>query len=731
MSLYNPKPSLEGSDPQKMSLDEDDTPIENKWVRIARQIYEDSSEYLDSNIRHQWERSISLFNSQHPSGSKYNTSAYEKRSAFFRPKTRTAVRNLQAAMSVAFFTNEDVVSVEPVNPNDSLNAAAAIVSQSVMQYRLTNTIPWFETMTGALQDAAVQGVCISHQYWEFEESKESYIEVDGKNEPVMDEMGNPMITDQITAIKDRPVIELISPENIRIDPAAEWNDPIKSSPYIVHLIPMYLQDIRSKINSGEWLELSDEELIASSDYDETDNSTRLARLDPRMDPKENETSSSELQDFYIVWVHKNIVKVEGVDFCYFTAGTENLLTEPKPLKEMYPWLRDGERPYVMGCVNLESHKIYPAGTVELTQELQSAANDIWNQRFDNVKLAMNKRYHIRRDRNIDLDSLFRSVPGGAVEMDDPDTDVRVVETRDVTGSAYAEQDRINMDFDELQGNFSTSTVQGARNLNETVGGMNLLAGNSSTIAEYTLRTFAETWVEKVLKQLLRLEQYYETDSVILAVAGQAAEQQFARFNIDELMDELLRQDVLLKVNVGMNATDPLRKVQNLLNGIRSLAELPGVIQALNISEVVKEVFGQLGYKDGSRFISFEEQVSPEIQELQQQLQQLQQLVETDQMKTQGRMQIEQVKSEGDKQVAQIKAQTDIQKELIAQQTDIREAEIKHQDSITKRGELLLQKEALLSEMSDKEVERELELQASGKAGTIQRGRYNKVPYAVG
>ena len=95
------------------------------------------------------------------------------------------------------------------------------------------------------------------------------------------------------------------------------------------------------------------------------------------------------------------------------------------------------------------------------------------------------------------------------------------------------------------------------------------------------------------------------------------------------------------------------------------------------------------------------------------------------------MQIEQVKSEGDKQVAQIKAQTDIQKELIAQQTDIREAEIKHQDSITKRGELLLQKEALLSEMSDKEVERELELQASGKAGTIQRGRYNKVPYAVG
>ena len=730
MSLMNPQPPLNmGVD--AVPLDADDSPIENKWIRIARQIYEDSTEYLDANIRYQWEKNLSLFNNNHPPGSKYNTAAYEKRSAFFRPKTRTAVRNLQAAMSVAFFTNEDVLSVDPVNPNDSLNSAAAVVAQAVMQYRLTNTIPWFQTMTAALQDAAVQGVCISHQYWDYSEHKESYVEVNGKNEPVLGDDGQPQITEQITAIKDKPVIELISPENVRIDPASDWADPLKSTPYIVHMIPMYLQDIRAKIDAGEWLDVTDEELLATADQNETDNATRLVRDEPRMDPKENETASSDLQDFWIIWVHKNIVKVEGVDHCYFTAGTDFLLTEPSLLKEMYPWLRDGERPYVMGAVNLEAHKIYPAGTVELTEELQAAANDIWNQRFDNVKLAMNKRYHIRRDRNIDLDALFRSVPGGAVEMDDPDSDVRIVETRDVTGSAYAEQDRINMDFDELQGNFSTSTVQGARSLNETVGGMNLLAGNSSTIAEYTLRTFAETWVEKVLKQLLRLEQYYETDSIILAVAGQQAEAQFAQFKTDEIMDELLRQDVLLKVNVGMNATDPLRKVQNLLNGIRALGELPGVVEQINIQEVTKEVFGQLGYKDGSRFIRFEEDVNPQMKALEEQLAELQQMVETDQVKTQGRMQIEQVKSEGDKEVAQIKAQSDIQRELIGQQTDIREAEIKQQDSVTKRGELLLQREALLSEMDDKEIQRELELRASGKAGVIERGRFNKIPFATG
>jgi len=728
MSLMNPQPPLNvGIDSVPL---ESETPKENEWIRIARQIYEGSTDYLDANLRFQWEKSLSLFNGKHPPGSKYNTTAYEKRAKFFRPKTRIAVRNLQAAMSVAFFTNEDVVSIEPANPNDQMQSAAAVVAQSIMQYRLTNTIPWFQTMVAALQDAMVQGVCISHQYWDFHEKKESYVEVDQNNDPINDEEGNPLIHEQLTAIKDFPVIELISPENIRIDPAADWSDPIKSTPYIVHLIPMYLQDVREKIKSGEWLDVTDEELLSTSDDSEQDNTTRLVRDEPRMDPKENESEFGEIKDFRIIWVHKNIVKRDGVDQCFFTAGIEIMLTDPKPLREMYPWLMEEERPYVMGAVNLEAHKLYPSGTVELTQELQAAANDIWNQRFDNVKLAMNKRYHIRRDRNIDLDALFRSVPGGAVEMDDPDTDVRVIDTKDVTGSAYAEQDRINMDFDELQGNFSTSTIQGARALNETVGGMNLLAGESSTIAEYTLRTFADTWVQKVLKQLLRLEQYYETDPVVLAVAGTQAANRF-KFNADEMLDELLRQDVLLKVNVGLNATDPLKKVQNLLFGVQTLAAFPGVAERINLPELTKEIFGQLGYKDGSRFVAWEEGGDGRIEQLEMQLQELQQMIQIDQQKTEGKIKIQEVKNQGGAQVAQIRSQSDIETEMIRQESDIKEAEIRHQDAVTRRGELLLQRDALLNESDDKQVERELELDAGGKSGIIERDRYNKIPYAVG
>ena len=341
---------------------------------------------------------------------------------------------------------------------------------------------------------------------------------------------------------------------------------------------------------------------------------------------------------------------------------------------------------------------------------------------------MNKRYHIRRDRNIDLDALFRSVPGGAVEMDDPDTDVRVIDTRDVTASAYAEQDRINMDFDELQGNFSASTIQGARNVYETVGGMALLAGSSSTVTEYALRTFSETWVEKVLKQLLRLEQYYETDEVILALAGGEVEQELD-FNVSDVLDDLLRQDVILKVNVGIEATNPMSKINNLMTALAGLGGIPGFMERINLPEVAKEVFGQLGFKDGDRFISFEE--DPRIQEMAAQLEELQGALQSAQMKLQNRVQIEQLKQQGNLQAANIKSATDLRVAQMKAQLDYIDLKLKEEDVETRRSELILQREALLNQIAEQEIQRQAEMVGDNKVGIMARDDYASIPYAVG
>ena len=86
-------------------------------------------------------------------------------------------------------------------------------------------------------------------------------------------------------------------------------------------------------------------------------------------------------------------------------------------------------------------------------------------------------------------------------MDDPENDLQVQETQDVTVSSQAEQDRLNLDFDDVAGAFSGSSVQSNRNLNETVGGMNNFTASANKVENYHLRTWIETWAEPVLRQV--------------------------------------------------------------------------------------------------------------------------------------------------------------------------------------------------------------------------------------
>src|SRR5690606_10318347 len=164
------------------------------------------------------------------------------------------------------------------------------------------------------------------------------------------------------------------------------------------------------------------------------------------------------------------VKTNGEDIAYWTLGTDLLLTEPRLLRELYPWLREGERPFVIGTSTIETHRNYPDGDVGQGAPLQEELNAVVNQRMDNVKLVLNKRYHVRRGSQTDLDALMRNVPGGGVMMNDPEKDVKVISTEDVTASSYQEQDRIMLEFDNLVGSMSQPGIAANTQASNSVGG---------------------------------------------------------------------------------------------------------------------------------------------------------------------------------------------------------------------------------------------------------------------
>lgn len=570
-------------------------PDDAEWMRRARDAYFFSTTYVDTNYRKKWEDAIRAFYNQHPLDSKYNSPMFDKRSKIYRPKTRTIIRKNEAAAAAAFFSNMDLLSVSPMNQSNQMQQASAAVMKELLQYRLTSDggIPWFKFVMGGIQDAQTQGVCCAHVHWKYQENGRGRV------------------------IADKPACDLIPIENMRFDAAADWTDPINSSPYLIHMIPMFVGDIRAKMRTPDkktgkpqWKEYDDAIILQASE-NKVD-STRMARTPGRQDPQSADRKA--ISDYEIAWVFRHIHRHEGEDWEFYTLGTVALLSEPQPLVEH---VFHGMRPYVLGNSILETHKVMSSGIPELTEGLQAETNEIANQRLDNVKFVLNKRWLVKRGKNVDIGSIVRNVPGAVTMADDPEGDIKEVNWPDVTASSYQEQDRLNVDYDELAGNFSPATIQTNAKLQETVGGMAMLKGAAGTITEYLLLTYVNTFIEPVLRQLIKLEQHYETDTVVMAIAADRA-QLSQKYGMDEATDELLNQELTLKVNVGMGATDPMMKVQKLIMGATSYANIVKMgIPGFNTNELGKEIFGHLGYQDGRRFFSVED---PEKVQLMQQLQ---------------------------------------------------------------------------------------------------------------
>lgn len=568
-------------------------PADKDWLALGRDAYEASTTYMDAFLRPEWERSLKQWQSRHAGDSKYFHDAYKGRSKLFRPKTRGAIRKNEAMAAGAYFSTQDVVSITPTDDSQLISRISAELHHGLLNHRLTHTIPWFRVLIGAYQDAQVMGGVCSHQFWEYDAARK----------------------------KDRPWIELVPLENMRIDAAACWLDPVNTSPYVIRLMPMYMGEVKRRMTTPDpktgkvrWHYVADGDLLASAR--EHWDPTRMTR-ERRNDPK---AEAQAVNDFSTIWVRQVIVEHNGTDWLYYTVGAEHLLSEPVELEQAY---YHGMRPYVMGTAVLEAHRVFNTSVPELTKDVQAEINDLTNQRMDNIKFVLNKRYFARRDARVDVRSLARNTPGGVTLMNDPEKDVQVISTPDVTSSSFQEQDRLNLDFDEVAGTFSNSSVMTNRKLNETVGGLNLLTQGSNQLAEYQLRVFTETWTEPVLRQVVALEREYETDPLILSVAGRRSKL-FKQLGVG-MHGALLGADVTVSVNVGMSATNPQTQVERFFFGLKSLAEVLAtpIGSELDREEVVKEAFGKLGYKDGMRFFLGLDQENPQVAMLMQQIQQLQ------------------------------------------------------------------------------------------------------------
>jgi hypothetical protein len=644
--------------------DGDDPGSDAYWISRARHSYEDSKTWFDVSVRRRMEDNMRLFNSQHPRGSRYQDSAYKSRSNLFRPKTRSSVRKLEAATAAAFFATQDALTATAPNPRDKMQRLGADAQAELLNYRLQNQIPWFLTCLGGVQDAAKQGVVISKQVWTYREIEETY------EEDVLDSMTNERIGSRRTydtrVVADHPDIILRPVENILFSPAADWRNPVQTSPFLIDMEPFFVGDITQRAEDGPkgeydvaWRKL-DKTTIRSA-LKQSYDPVRQAREGHREDRYEDGTTA--IQDHDVVWVHHNYMRVDGQEWYYATLGTEIMLSEVVPLEEVTPLK---ERPYVMGIIAIETHKPYPAGHVELGRPLQEEINDLANLRVDNIRHIISPRYFVKRGTSVDIRSLLRNVAGGVTAMENPKDDVNIRQIADTTSSAFQEQDRLSIEMDDLVGGFSQSSVASNHNITERVGNTQMLGESANQLTEMAIRTLSETWVEPVLQQINDLERALESDEVVLAIIGQ-------RMNLSpEVVFRMLDLPVRVTVNVGFGATNPQKRLQKVVMAFGALAQInPKWIERADQGEVTTEILGAVGFKSAERFFpdlaSGAEQEDPRITQLQQEVEELQQALQADQPKYDAMKEIKQMEIQSREGSEQRKMAQEQQKEMTAQE----------------------------------------------------------------
>jgi hypothetical protein len=576
------------------------------FLQLVREAEEQALLYVNQVNRKAWTQSLRAFHNEHFIGSKYTKPDYRNRSRFFVSKTRSAVWKDMAAAAASIFSNVNAIDVLPGDESDPKQTAAAAVMEELVNYRTDRSsgkaaIPWFMSVMGARQDCLLTGVCLSKQSWRFE------VRPAGESDFSKDEQGEDVEHPKYVIDIDRPDCQVIPPENYIIDPGADWKNPVQSAQYVIIKWPMHIDDVKKNINApfGAWKPVLEDVLLNSVENGKFDMAAIRRGREQGLDRLDETQTGTK---FRICWIYEVYMRQGGEDWTFLSVGDQAFLTDPKPVREVYPE-QNGERPLTLGFGSLEAHRIYPMAPVESWQMLQYEINDIRNLTLDVIKQNAFPVTKVVRGRQIDLDQIKRRSSGSSIIVQNKD-DVTWERPPDVPQSIPIITRELELEFDDLAGQFNSGTTENNNALSRTLGGLKLVAGAANAVQEYNIRVWIETWLAPTIAQIVKLEQWYESDPIILGLCGQRAKLMM-KHGINKIDDDLMAQEVTTRVSVGLGAGDPQQRLQKF--SAAAQIALPILQQApqfqsgeltINPEAVMQEIFGAAGYRDGgARFIT--------------------------------------------------------------------------------------------------------------------------------
>jgi hypothetical protein len=344
----------------------------------------------------------------------------------------------------------------------------------------------------------------------------------------------------------------------------------------------------NKIDKGTTNEQEYNKLFLTNDRQMT-----IADIDARLimgtPYRQSSTKQVELLEYYGIYGPNDEEWV-------ITVANRNVVIRAE--KNPYP---NGKRPFVKVCIDPNNFLFYGTGIADVLENTQIALNDTRNQRMDNINLILNKLFLVVKDANVNEQDLI-SRPGGVIYTDLPNG-VTLLDTPDVTQSAYEEESILKQDAQEAIGvsdivNGQLQDVGGASKsevLNKTAKGAQIAVEQAGSKFKYYMQNIEDA-MRELGKKLYQYNQEFMTDEKVIRVLAPNGYEQVKKQGLLSKIKPMLGlpvqksspwqfvrvkpdaiRNVSLDVQVESGSTQPIEeslKQQKIVNLINLLASLP-------------------------------------------------------------------------------------------------------------------------------------------------------------
>jgi len=273
----------------------------------------------------------------------------------------------------------------------------------------------------------------------------------------------------------------------------------------------------------------------------------------------------------------------------------------------------GLLPFIMARYIPVQHELYGIGIPEISETLQDELNTVRNQRMDNVNLIINRMFVANKYADIDFDQLV-SYPGNVILTNDVNA-IQPLDTRDITKSAYQEEEIIKRDIDNAVGEYEYS--RGALPpRKETATGIVRLQQAASVRFDTVVKMLEFTVIRNIAKMFLWLDYTFMPKAMLKSVLG---EDDYISLEADTFFaqepEEMLKQYHFQPMGSSTTAIKEVR-IQQIMQAYKLFNQDPMIDQF----ELRKMVVDVLDLKNLDKLLKKPEVIQQEQQAAMQQMQ---------------------------------------------------------------------------------------------------------------